>query len=236
MINTNYAEIPIQECGEPLIDLSGYPFLLEPTQFRKGFTKNPQLWLRQTMATKLQNAQQDFLEPKGLCFKIFDAWRPRDVQNKVYAACWNEISQKNPEWNEADVDAAAAQYVINGHEENRVPPHTTGGAVDLTLARSATGEALDIGSAYCEWTNRGPGSPDAAPETVENHRLLLIACQTAGLVQDRAQWWHFDFGNQKWAALNGFGTAIYGEVTEGMGFLRKGAALGHGAALPYEMR
>jgi len=234
MKNTNYAEIPIQECGEPLADLSTYPFVLEPVQFRKGFTKNPQLWLRQSMATKLQTAQRDFLEPRGLCFKILDAWRPRDVQNKVYAACWNALAQKNPEWDEAQVDKAAGAFVINGYQEDLIPPHTTGGAVDLTLASCETGQALNLGSNYCEWFESTQDSDTR--EGAENLRLLLIACQSVGLVQDLAQWWHFDFGNQKWAALNGFGTAIYGEVTESMGFLRKGAALGHGAALPYEMR
>lgn len=232
---TNYADIPVQECGESLADLSDFPFLLEPVQFRKGFTKNPQLWLRQTLASKLQAAQREMLEPKGLCFKIYDAWRPRDVQNKVYATCWNELSQKNPEWSAEQVEAAAAGYVINGYNEKLIPPHTTGGAVDLTLAHSATGQELNMGSQYCEWRDFRT-SLEAGTEIAENQRLLLIACLSAGLVQDGSQWWHFDFGNQKWAALNGFGTAIYGEVTDGMGFMRKGAALGHGVMLSYELR
>lgn len=231
---SDYSGIPIQESGDPMVDLAPFPFVLEPAQFRKGYTANPQLWARKTLALKLEDIQRSVLEPQNLRFKIFDAWRPRDVQNKVYAACWNALSQQYPEMTPERVDEVAARHVINGYDDALVPPHTTGGAVDLTLVHGDSGEELPMGIPYCGWMETGDaGLNDAA---IANRRLLVIAMQGQGFVQDPDQWWHFDYGNQKWAKITGGAIAIYGEVDGGMGFMKKSSGYGHGMKLPFEAR
>ncbi len=229
----NYSAVPITESSEPLVELGAYPFLTEAVQFRRGFTANPQLWVRQTVAMKLEQVQRDVLDDKGLRFKIFDAWRPRDVQDKIYAACWNEIAQANPKAARGAVDAAASRYVVRGQDEDFIPPHTTGGAVDLTLVLDATGAELEMGTPYLGWHLDKTVPAEIA---AQNLRELVIAMNHAGFTQDPDQWWHFDYGNQKWAAQSGAAIAVYGEVDPSMGFMKKGTALGHGVMLPYELR
>lgn len=232
---SDYSGIPILECADPMVDLAAFPFAQEPVQFRRGFTTNPQLWLRQTAAVKLEETQRAKLEPEGLCLKILDAWRPRDVQNKVYAVCWNELAARHPEWDRPAIDQTAARFVIDGNDPALIPPHATGGAVDLTLVRAGDGAELDMGSLPYSWDENGPIGGVQVDEN-ENLRRLVIALQEAGFVQDPDQWWHFDYGNQKWAGLTGAAIAIYGEIDPSMGFMKKGAAYGHGAKLPFEVR
>lgn len=238
MKSTYYSEIPIQECGDLMVDLATFPFALEPVQYRKRYTNTPQLLLRKTAALRLQDVQHNRLDAKGLRFKIYDAWRPRDIQNKVYAACWNTLSTEHPEWDKKALDRAAADFVINGHDAVFVPPHSTGGAVDITLIRADTEEELDMGTRYCEWTNGRVLCPTdgADAEICDNLRELTIAMLEAGFVQDPEQWWHFDYGNQKWAYQTETGVAVYGELTKPINFMQKNTAFGHGMLLPYEVR
>jgi D-alanyl-D-alanine dipeptidase len=40
-----------------------------------------------------------------------------------------------------------------------------------------------------------------------------------GFETDEDEWWHFDFGNQKWAVQTTKTEALYGEVKDPMQFL-----------------
>jgi D-alanyl-D-alanine dipeptidase len=64
--------------------------------------------------------------------------------------------------------------------------------------------------------------PEAHPDYFEqseyparkNRRLLRNAMLNAGFTQDPDEWWHFDYGNQKWAEAAGKDKAFYGEIVE----------------------
>ena len=45
----------------------------------------------------------------------------------------------------------------------------------------------------------------------DNRRLLREAMLSEGFRQDEDEWWHYDFGNQIWAATFDKPFAIYGE-------------------------
>jgi hypothetical protein len=48
-----FEHIPIKDNGEPLADISNYPFILEHAYFQMGFSPDPRLFARQTVADKL---------------------------------------------------------------------------------------------------------------------------------------------------------------------------------------
>ncbi|MCB1537935.1 MAG: hypothetical protein H6865_04045 [Rhodospirillales bacterium] len=231
----DYSSIPIQECDEPMVDLAQYPIALEPMAFRKGYTANPQLWARVSVAAKLEQIQHDVLDAQGLRLKVFDAWRPRAVQDRLYAACWKTLAEQDPERTKEENEALADLRVVQGSDEGLIPPHTTGGALDVTLIDTHENAELGMGSPYLGWD---PGQGMDYDHRNQPHlRTLTIAMTQAGFVQDPYQWWHFDYGNQKWARVTGAGVAIYGEIAPAMGgFMKKGAAFGHGMLLPYELR
>lgn len=54
----------------------------------------------------------------------------------------------------------------------------------------------------------------------DNRRILYAAMKEAGFTTDPDEWWHFDFGNQKWAVEAGKQSAFYGEVTDATSTLK----------------
>jgi D-alanyl-D-alanine dipeptidase len=66
------------------------------------------------------------------------------------------------------------------------------------------------------WGFNEPGAgaamatPDLAPETRANRRLLAEAVGAAGFVNYPHEWWHWSYGDRYWALATGSPFAIYG--------------------------
>lgn len=102
-----------------------------------------------------------------------------------------------------DRDGSMAQYVAPVRDDAIRPPHTTGGAVDVTL--SWRGEALALGTDFDSF------SPDAHLDAFEGEdsvvrrlrRLLAVVMVDAGFAPYRYEWWHWSYGEDVWAATYG---------------------------------
>lgn len=106
----------------------------------------------------------------GLKLKVFDAFRPQEAQEALWAVA------PNP------------GYVADPAKGSN---HTRGVAVDLTLVRG-DGEVLDMGTPVDTMT---PASHHfyaghAAPVQV-NRMLLLTIMLEAGFVHHPNEWWHY---------------------------------------------
>jgi len=195
-----------------MVDLSKYGFILDPKYFQQKLSAEPRLFLRKGTAKKLVQVQKS-LKPWRL--KIWDAFRPRAVQNNIYQKCWREFKTAHPDWSEEILRLETGKFVSPPYEKSRIPPHATGGAVDLTLV-DENGNELDMGT---EFDYFGPESQPLYFEAhrdklniVENHRTLREAMLAEGFTIDENEWWHFDWGNQIWALKSGQPLAFYGEV------------------------
>jgi len=207
----SYENVPIHETAEPLVDLSLFPFVLEPVYFQTGLSSNPKMYCRKTVANKLLRIQGKL---EGRLCKIWDAWRPRSVQINIYMKFWNELSKKYPDWNEERLKKEVSVFVTDPTRSKKIPPHSTGGALDLTLVDSA-GKELEMGTGFDHF------GPEAAAlfydqrsdskMIAENRRLLREAMLSEDFRFDNDEWWHFDFGNQLWALSKGKPSAPYGE-------------------------
>jgi len=212
--NLHYERISIVERDDPLVDLSTYPFLCEPAYYRLGYTDTPKLFTRRMIAQKLLLLQEQHLI--NYQFKIWDPWRPRAVQRKLFEACWAQIKGRNPDWTAERIGQEVPLYVADPDRLDRVPSHATGGSIDLTLVDRKTGHELDMGTGFDHF------GPEAAPHYFEqkpdhqaicdHRRLLQGAMASVGFTQDPDEWWHFDYGNQKWAEAAGEKEAFFGEV------------------------
>lgn len=214
MTNLRYEEVPVEENNDPLVDLSDYPFILEPFYFRQGLAKTEKLYTRKAIAEKLLSIQEDIL--KGYKFKIWDPWRPREVQAAIYWKYWNDMKRENPSWDEEKLKHEVGIFVTAPETPGRIPPHTTGGSIDLTLVFSDAGTELDMGTVFDHF---GPEAglfyfeyPDRDSRVRANRRLLRDSMVDAGFSVDPDEWWHFDYGNQKWAIETGREKAFYGEA------------------------
>jgi len=105
------------------------------------------------------------------------------------------------------------------------PPHSTGAAVDLSLADAAgrplaMGSPIDAIGAVSEpnyFAAVAASCSDSAErlQALEWHRrrqLLAAAMQAAGFEQHPNEWWHFSWGDQMWAWSSGSAQAHYGRT------------------------
>jgi len=183
-----YASIKIKESNEPLVDLSKFDFLLEPVYFNDGLSKDSKMSLRERVANKFKKIQQRL---KKYRFKIWDNYRPLEVQDKIYQKYWKFFKDKHPEWDDKTLKLEVGKFVSPAYDNDRIPPHTTGGAVDLTLIDKA-GKELNMGTEYDFF------GPEAAPFYLEiyknnikaqkNRRMLREAMLKEDFTLDEDEW------------------------------------------------
>ena len=112
-----------------------------------------------------------------------------------------------------DYYSAAASdegYVAEVSDTGPRAPHTTGGAVDLTL--SFRGTPLALGSDYDSFKPEAHAlffedKPDKVTAK-RLRRLMSSALSQAGLVCYDKEWWHWSYGDDVWAAATGK-SAVY---------------------------
>jgi D-alanyl-D-alanine dipeptidase len=105
----------------------------------------------------------------GLKIRIFDAFRPREAQFKLWA-------------HTPDPEFLA--------EPNSGSPHSRGIAVDLTLV--GAGAELDMGTGFDAFTPRSHhGSREVSAEAQRNRHLLLGLMTASGWDFYRNEWWHY---------------------------------------------
>ncbi|MFN8050608.1 MAG: M15 family metallopeptidase [Acidimicrobiales bacterium] len=153
-------------------------------------------WLRAGVVRRLADIESRL--PSGFGLAIFDGWRSMETVRALYAHYYGPGSTLEPGYL-ADPDAAG------------VPPHLTGGAVDLTL--SWQGVPLSLGTAFDEFTPRAAADAlELGEETVDRdlRRFLRDVMTTAGFAPYAEEWWHFSWGDDDWARWSGADSALYG--------------------------
>ena len=227
--------IPIQDCGEPLLDLPPQLLRLEPHPYARlgapyGAGASP-FRLRQGVVERLLAAQEELASrQKGWRLAIFDAWRPVAVQrfmvdHSIEAECAARgIDRHRPSaQRQAVIDAVGRLWAPPSADPATPPPHSTGAAVDLTLvdgeeAEVAMGSAIDALGDVSEPDHHRqlamklvPGPERDAALAFQRHRdLLRDVMDTAGFVRHPNEWWHFSWGDQLWAWRSGNAQAHYG--------------------------
>jgi D-alanyl-D-alanine dipeptidase len=205
---TDLRRIPIRECGEPLVDFLG----LSPRVLlsRPRWNYRRATVVRVTVAQMLVRAASSL--PDGLCLAVVEGWRPPYIQKRLYQSSWNRWKERRPEWSDVQLRRVVNRYTAPLH--GRVPPpHSTGGAVDVVLARS-DGTELDHMSPYEIGDHRAYplDAEGLSPEASETRRTLARALEAGGLTNYPSEWWHWSYGDQGWAYRTGQGAALYGPL------------------------
>ena len=132
------------------------------------------VFLRLPAARALADVQRE-LGTEGLGLKVFDAYRPYRVTERM----WEAI--RNPD------------FVADPAKGSR---HNRGAAVDLTLIHLRTGAELPMPTPYDDFTSRARQDfSDLPAEVVTNRTRLREVMQRYGFVPLASEWWHFDFHN-----------------------------------------
>ncbi len=92
------------------------------------------------------------------------------------------------------------------------PPHLTGGTVDLTL--TLDGIPLSLGTSFDDFSLAARAdSLEMSPSPARDlRRLLYHAMRAEGFVVLDCEWWHYEYGTRRWAALTG-NEPLYGPAS-----------------------
>ncbi len=232
-----WATIPIEDAGDPLEPLPSALRRLEPHPYaalgapygRAGspFRLRPELNRRLLQAQELLRRQRP-----GWGLAIFDGWRPLAVQAFMVEhaiACSCRERGIDPAVAGAARQAVVAEvgrfWAPPHADPSAPPPHSTGGAVDLTLADGDAapldmGSAIDAIGAVSEPDHFLQASHNCRdPELLARYRqwhqrrsLLRQVMEQAGFAQHPNEWWHFSWGDQLWAWQRGEPVAHYGRM------------------------
>lgn len=141
-------------------------------------------FLRLKTVIALVNANEKFIK-KGFRIKIFDCYRPLDIQKRM----WTIVS--NPEY-VADPDKGSI--------------HNRGGAVDITLV-DLNGKELDMGTTFDFFgPEAGHYFDNLSDEVKKNRAFLKKIMKKSNFISFDSEWWHYNLknaskekvANQKW--------------------------------------
>jgi len=130
--------------------------------------------LRENVARRLAWVESD-LALQGLGLKVFDCYRPRSIQYKLWEIVHDD------------------RYVADPKKGSR---HNRGAAVDLTLVdlRAASGpRELEMPTGFDDFTEAAHRDyRGASTEALMHRRILQDAMERRGFTGLSTEWWHFD--------------------------------------------
>jgi len=210
---TKLRAVPVEDNREPLLDprtLSQRIHFAEKHPKFVGMPRTPRV--RQSVAEKL--AQAAGALPDGVDLVIIEGFRPLAQQRFMYEEIKADFARHHPEWNKATLHRIT-NTMSAPPDDPCPPPHTTGGAVDLSLFRVNSGDWLDMTSPFEMDETSAPGdTPGLSAEAQANRRLLFGALEPTGLTNYLGEWWHWSYGDSGWALRVGAKTALYDRLPE----------------------
>ncbi len=196
---------PPADCGEALVDPTALSskILYDGSYARQGLPGAMETCLlRETVARKLTQAADKL--PPEYSILIFDALRPLSVQRAIYEDFRARFLREKPGISEEELEQLLSDFVAKPVKRSERPaPHTTGGAVDLTLCKD--GLPLDMGTgfddltalAHTDWFEYS--CPPLLEPVRDNRRLLYNLMTSVGFVNYACEWWHYAYGERQWA-------------------------------------
>lgn len=194
-------KIPIKDNGEKLIHVKdGCPkIVIRLGAYVKKEGKKScdnACFVRESVAGKLKLAQS-FL-PKGHKLMLRCGHRSLNIQKKRYEWMYAKLKKKNPDWNSEKLRDETSKCVA---PPDIIPPHSTGGAVDLSIINS-NGRQLDMGTKLGKFTEKTYTDSDKiSPQARKNRKLLIYVMTKAGFINYPTEWWHWSYGDRYWAAV-----------------------------------
>jgi len=142
----------------------------------------PDCYLRLKTAKALLNANEEFIK-MGYRLKIFDCYRPHDVQIKMW------------------VILPGTHYVANPKKGSI---HNRGGAVDVTLI-DKNGDELDMGTPFDYFGKEANHTYTKHNSTVQNNRnILKNTLKKHGFRSIYSEWWHYETIGAKQEKISNF--------------------------------
>ena len=174
--------------------------------------------LRKTVYEKLKQAQA--LLPAGLRFCLYEGYRSLQLQKMLFDNRLQQVQMQYPDWNQAQIFTEATKIIApvsNQDGSKNIPPHSTGGAVDVYLVNDK-GDAIDMGIHPKDWIHDVDGSisftssQKISAEAKKNRSVMSDVLAAVGFVNYPTEYWHWSYGDRYWAYHKHEAHAIYASV------------------------
>lgn len=155
---------------------------------------------RQEVIDRIREADQ--LLPAPFTLTVLDTWRSKEAQREL-----GRIYGLDP------------KYVADPDDKELVAPHTMGAAVDLTL--SVEGKPLPLGSDFDQFDETSAAMHlERKLDLTEQEeldrdlrRLLGKVMLEVGFAPLESEWWHWSYGDQRWAAFTGRQATLFAQIS-----------------------
>ena len=132
-------------------------------------------YLRYKTVKKLIDANQKFMA-FGYKIKLYDCYRPLDIQKKMWKIVSNPIYVADP---------------------SKGSIHNRGGAVDITLV-DKNGLELEMGTTFDYFGKEASHDYNDLPEKVlQNRKLLKEIMESCSFKAFQSEWWHYHWPNDR---------------------------------------
>jgi D-alanyl-D-alanine dipeptidase len=180
-----------------LVDLTKYKFVTEPRYYFYGWTSEPRVLARESVAKKLVRARK--LLPVGHTFKVWDCYRTLAVQVKMIENFRRRLKHANPRLPKKEVDRLVDSFCAKPLKKvTRPDTHRNGGALDLTII-DRQGSELYMGTDFDDSTSAAATDffekkkklNSLEREVRKNRRLLCRVMEKADFKNYKNEWWHW---------------------------------------------
>lgn len=208
MSDPRVAAVPVQECGDPLVDCRG----LLRVDDRRGDPHGDWARLRRGVAERLVRAQE--LLPHGRRWLLVEGYRPVSLQRQIFDGYADRLRAAHPEADAAWLHEATARWCAPVETGG----HTAGAAVDLTVC-DEDGDEIDMGCPEAATPEESDGlcwthAPGLTARARENRARMGEALGAVGMVNYPTEWWHWSYGDRYWAWTTSAPAACYGPVPD----------------------
>jgi D-alanyl-D-alanine dipeptidase len=219
LVDPKVLSIAVIEQNDTIIDLKEQNTILygpsPEIPNNQDYTK-----LRRTVYERLCLAQKCL--PKALRFCIYEGYRSLQLQQYLFDQRFEQIRSFYPGWSGERIFKETARMVspvINQDGSRNIPPHSTGGAIDIYLI-DLQGNDIDMGIHPKDWMSDKDGSLSMTNSMVisnqaqEHRQIMYNVLEQTGFINYPAEYWHWSYGDKYWAYCTRNPIAIYGSLKE----------------------
>lgn len=150
--------------------------------------------------------------PENYNFIIYEAYRPKAFQIKLWNSVVNQKAQEYPHLDTDSEEFIAICDVFAANPYRQGSGHQSGAAVDVSLVDDK-GKEYDMGGIVRGFDGTAEFDCPAISKTArQNRHILKEALSKVGMVNYPSEWWHYSFGDRLWARLTGSKLAIFDKL------------------------
>ena len=187
-------------------DIKNPRIKIRPMYFELGFSACQVVFGREAVLRRLLMVLS--LIPENYGFIVWDVYRPREVQGRLFEWMRKEVKQKKPFLNDAENYNETLKYMSAPSKvgDEYCPPHLSGGAVDLTFFDVDSGLEMDMGTPFDDCTDQAGRDFFNSRQNLSEQELIIKkrrnllrnTMEDVGFTSYLHEWWHFDIGDTFW--------------------------------------